>query len=129
MKNSEISNGEIKQGETSDLHLPLYFIFTTFHSSSYSRNLLFNALCFDFFIARIILRQASRIRMPLPENFIRYTAHCISACDENLIEINTALIRHMTMITIFSANIKCAERIKKGNVSALSMSIYRAGKN
>ncbi|CAB4427628.1 unnamed protein product [Rhizophagus irregularis] len=44
-------------------------------------------------------------------NFIRYTAHCISACDENL--VNTALIKHMTMITIFSANIKCAESNKK----------------
>jgi hypothetical protein len=64
--------------------------------------------------------------MPLPENFIRYTAHCISACDENLVtEINTALIRHMTMITIFS---KCVERIKKGNMSTLSLSIYKSRK-
>ncbi|PKC06746.1 hypothetical protein RhiirA5_359907, partial [Rhizophagus irregularis] len=72
----------------------------------------------NFFIARTILCQVSRIQMPLPEIFIRYTAHCISACDRNLMtEINTALIKHMTMITIFSANIKCAE-------SALSLSIY-----
>jgi hypothetical protein len=46
MKNSEISNGlkEIKQVKASDSHLPLYFIFTTFRSASYSRNLLFDVL-------------------------------------------------------------------------------------
>ncbi len=55
-----------------------------------------------------------------------YLIYC-TLYDENLVtEINTVLIKYMIMIMIFLAY---TERIKKGNISALSLNIYRARKN